>query len=152
MPELHPKGVFNDVKILDSSWDKSPEKGTPYLWVSYETEHGVLVGRHYITEKTFDRFAEMLMAIGYTGDEPFSDLGLSDGTALRGMVCQITVEHEEYDGVTRARVAWVNANNSTGSASRNTTTDLGLAEDRFNMLFRKATGQSKKKETAKAPW
>lgn len=152
MPDLHPKGVFNNVEIIDSSWDKSTEKGTPYLWISYKTEHGVLTGRHYVTEKTFDRFCEMLTAIGYAGDEPFSDEGLADGSALRGNLCQITVEHEEYDGVTRARVAWVNANNSTGGVSHNTMADLGLATDKFNMLFRKVTGQSKKKEKTESPW
>lgn len=116
MPELHPIGTFNDVEILDHGFDESPEKNTPFFWVSYKTEIGNLTGRFYLTDRTVEYTIQKIEAMGFNGD---SLAELADGTALAGNLCQITVEHETYEGNTRARVGFVNPNNSTIGPTHN---------------------------------
>lgn len=140
MSDSHPIGVFNDVEIIDHGWDKSKDKGTPFLWIVYQSTHGKITGRHYVTQGTIERFSKMLTDIGFTGSS-LKDPALSDGTALQGMACQITVANEEYDGKLSPRVQWVNANNSTGGANRLSGGEIEQTLDAFDLLFKKATGQ-----------
>ena len=116
MPDLHPIGTFNDVKITDHGFDESSEKKTPFFWAKFETEHGVITGRFYLSDKSVEHTIKKIGNMGF-GGKSLSELG--DGTALRDSICQITVEHEEYDSTWRARVGFVNLNNAVMGPTHN---------------------------------
>jgi len=116
MSNLISKGIHRAVAVPVSTADgqswaqfgESSEKGTPQVVINFEILDGDDVGRRiawigYFTDKTVQRTVESLRFCGFTGDD------------LAGAVVQqldqevgIVVEHEEYDGKTRARVRWVN--------------------------------------------
>lgn len=105
MAELHPAGPDFVATILDHSFRESKNKGTLSLCVIFQTEHGTLYGDFYLTERTIEKTIEKITAMGWEG----TDLQeLNYGTVLRGNKCRISVEHEEFDGKTRAKVGWVN--------------------------------------------
>jgi hypothetical protein len=56
----------------------------------------------YFTDETFSRTVESLRACGWSSDD------LSDLTGIDTNEVSLVVEHEEYDGKTRAKVRWVN--------------------------------------------
>jgi hypothetical protein len=77
--------------------------------VSFEVLNGPCAGQKitsflYFGEKSAERSLESLRACGFTGDDidKFSD-------QTPDIECQIVVEHETYQGKTRAKVKWVNA-------------------------------------------
>lgn len=57
----------------------------------------------YFTDATFDRTIESLRLLGWQG----TDLSDLSGVGLNEV--SIVIEHEQYDGKTRARVQWINA-------------------------------------------
>jgi hypothetical protein len=61
-----------------------------------------ITARLYFTEKTFDRSIESMRYMGWKGDD------LSNIQGLDSNDVEIVVEHEEYEGQTRARVKWIN--------------------------------------------
>ena len=140
MPELHPEGTFDDTKIIDHGFDESSEQKTPFFWARFETEHGILTGRFYLTEKTVEYTVKKIAAMGFDGD---SLSELADGTALADGLCQITVEHEEYENKNRARVGFVNPNHSVMGPSRNEEVAANLKQ--FDALWK-----SEKKKKAEA--
>ena len=82
----------------------SSEKGTPGVEVVFNILEGPdkgtnVVWRGWMTEKTRVRTAESLEACGFDGE--------NDATVTKNEV-YIVIEHEEYEGKTRPRVAWVN--------------------------------------------
>lgn len=76
--------------------------------VSFEVLNGPQAGQKisaflYFGEKSAVRSMESLRACGFTGDDidKFSD-------QAPDIECQIVVEHETYEGKTRAKVKWIN--------------------------------------------
>ena len=68
-----------------------PGEGQPIRWTGW------------FTEKTFERTIRSLRYCGWKGDD------LSDLSTVGESDCQVTVEHESYEGKSHAKVAWVNA-------------------------------------------
>ena len=132
MAELHPTGFFDDAKIIDHGFDTSSEKGTLYFWVEYQTKHGRLTGYFYMSEKAIEHTLKKIAAMGFDGDDLDT---LADGSKLAGNLCQITVNHEEYDGQQRARVGWVNENNAQVGPTHNDVAAANAAS--FNAMWRK---------------
>lgn len=56
----------------------------------------------FFTDKTFDRTIQGLRYCGWEGDD------ISDLTGIDRNEVEVVVEHNEYNGKTYARVAWVN--------------------------------------------
>ncbi len=96
----------------------STKSGKEYVAADFKITRGELAGEvvswsGWLTDKAMDRTIASLRALmhnevvvlgnamGWVGDD-ISDLG-----ELTNEV-SITVDHDEYDGKTRARVAWVN--------------------------------------------
>lgn len=92
-----------------TQFSESKNKGTPYVAVNMEiVGEGEQAGRHiayigYFTENTTQRTVESLRYMGFKGNE----LATAITQKLDNEV-EIVVEHEEYDGKWRAKVAWVN--------------------------------------------
>jgi hypothetical protein len=85
------------------------QNGTRQVAVRFEVldEQGAPGGERvtwygYFTEKTAERTLESLQYCGWEGDD------VTDLTGIERNEVQIVVEHEEYEGKTNARVAWVN--------------------------------------------
>lgn len=64
----------------------------------------------YFTDNTFESTLKALRTCGWKGAD------LSDLQGLDANEVQLVIEHEVYDGKTRARVRWVNALNAGGLA------------------------------------
>jgi len=76
--------------------------------VLFEITEGPLAGQRitwygYFTDATIERTLESLEHAGWDGE---SELSAPKG--LGSKTCSIVVQHEEYDGKMRAKVAWVN--------------------------------------------
>lgn len=56
----------------------------------------------FFTDACFERTIKSLRYTGWKGDD------LSDLSTIGDADCQVTVEHQSYEGKTYARVAWVN--------------------------------------------
>lgn len=91
------------------------EKGNKYVSVSFEILDGEDAGQkiswfgYFSTEKNAKRTIESLRYCGFKG----SDLSTVGDQALEQRV-SLTVEHDEYDGKVRAKVAWVNGSGGGG--------------------------------------
>lgn len=66
----------------------------------------------FFTEKTLERTFKALRLCGWEGDN------LADLSGVDANQVDIVVEHESYEGKTRARVLWVNEAGSGGVAIR----------------------------------
>lgn len=79
----------------------------------------------FFTDGTFDRTIESLRACGWKGND-LSEFSHPDGALPAGMEneVELVVEHEEYEGKVRARIAWVN---SGGGLALKTALDEGQA-------------------------
>ena len=89
-------------------WGKS-DKGTKSVMVYFELLDGpdrgtVLPWWGYFTNKTSERTVESLRFMGFKGDDLFKA-----GEQELDQVVQVLVEHNTYEGKTRARIAFVNA-------------------------------------------
>ena len=62
----------------------------------------------YFSEGAQERSLESLRAAGWTGDNIGELLDLVDASQLLPDAVEIVVEHNEYQGNTRARVKWIN--------------------------------------------
>lgn len=69
----------------------------------------------YFTEKTIEKTLETLAVVGWSTNDP-SDLtqGKGSGVLDESITVSIVVEHETYEGKTRAKVRWVNQLSSSG--------------------------------------
>lgn len=118
MSDLIPQGTYEAVAYaVDTDefgrtfvqFGESKNKGTPQAVVNLEiVSEGEQAGRRiayvgYFTENTTQRLIESLRYMGFKGD----DLATAITQTLDRKV-QIVVEHEQYDGKWRAKVAWVN--------------------------------------------
>ncbi len=132
MPETydHPDGNF-PATVMDHGFANA-KTGTPQLWIVFETEAGTITAFLPLTDAAAEGSLRKLAATGYTG----SDLAeLSDGSKLRGNRCVISVKHEEYQGVRRAKVAWINPEGWTPGPQRDESVAGNVA--RFNGLLAK---------------
>lgn len=116
--DLVPAGYYRAVAVpvsvdgreLSVQFGRSKLKGTPQVAVLFAIlDDGPHKGRRltwmgYFTEDAVDRTVDALRYCGFKGDE----LAALPTQKLDQEV-SITVEHEEYDGKTRAKIAWVNA-------------------------------------------
>jgi hypothetical protein len=128
---MHSEGTF-DAKVTDHGF--APGNKGPQLWVKFETSEGNIAGWFSFTDKAAQHTVKKIRNIGYQGDNIEQ---LNDGVSMRGMLCSIVVEHEEYDGKTRAKVAFVNRLGDTGgSLDRDDAAARNAA--RFNALLRQA--------------
>lgn len=90
-------------RAVSAALEKSAQKGTEQVNVTFRTESGETI--HWIgffTEKTQARTIESLMLCGWNGDDFATFAGVDKNDV------NIVVEHEMYEGKSRARVAWVN--------------------------------------------
>lgn len=91
------------------------DNGKKYVTVSFEILDGEDAGQkiawfgYFATEKNAKRTIESLRYCGFKGD----DLSTVGGQQLDQRV-SLTVEHDEYDGKVRAKVAWVNGTGGGG--------------------------------------
>jgi hypothetical protein len=118
MSDIVPAGQYRAVAVPASvdgqkmwaQFGRSKEKLTPQVAVFFAIlDDGPYRGRRllwmgYFTENSTDRTIEALRLCGFKGDDlaalPNQDLDLE---------VSVTVENEEYEGKTRAKIAWVNA-------------------------------------------
>lgn len=118
MSDIVPAGQYRAVAVPASvdgqkmwaQFGRSKEKLTPQVAVFFALlDEGPYRGRRllwmgYFTENSTDRTIEALRLCGFKGDDlaalPSQDLDLE---------VSVTVENEEYEGKTRAKIAWVNA-------------------------------------------
>lgn len=68
---------------------------------------GTILWFGFFTELTFERTVESLRHMGWKGND-VSELNTPQAD-LNANEVQLVVDHEEYKGVTRAKVRWVNA-------------------------------------------
>lgn len=135
MAELFPKGNYL-ATVLEHGFGKTPS-GSEQFVVKFDTEAGVITGYFSLAETVNDKgksAADYTMgkirAMGFNGD----DLGeLAEGDLLAGNKCDITVEHDTYQGKTKAKVGFVNP--VGGGAIKK---DPSVNVKRFNALLRKA--------------
>ncbi len=83
------------------------EGGNPQLAVQFtllddDVQGQTIAWYGYFTEKTQERTVQALRYCGWQGDD------LTDLSGIDANEVQIVVDHEEYNGVTRAKVQWVN--------------------------------------------
>jgi len=102
---LVPEGLYS--VIVTDAEEKTSSKGTQGIGLDLEITEGSEKGRAvwdtaWVTEKAMWRVKKMLSALKYEIPEGEFDLNTAD---LIGRRMFVSVEHEEYDGKTRARVA-----------------------------------------------
>ena len=98
----------------DIQWGTAGQDNKKQIAVTFRILEGEDQGLNitwfgYFTAKTYERTCEALRYCGWRGNQ-LDDLGTLDQKV------QIVVEHEEYEGKNRAKVAWVNAFGSGGAA------------------------------------
>ena len=102
---LVPEGTY--AVIVTDAEEKTSSKGTPGIGLDLEITEGSEKGRAvwdtaWVTERAMWRVKKVLSALKYEIPEGEFDLNTAD---LIGRRMFVSVEHEEYDGKTRARVA-----------------------------------------------
>lgn len=115
MSEMIPPGYYNAVAVPVDVGDGrvwaqfgETDAGMKQVVLAFEILDGPEAGRRiswfgYFGPKSTDRTIESLRLCGFTGD----DLAQVPQQQLLQKV-SITVEHSEWDGKVRAKVAWVN--------------------------------------------
>ena len=129
---LHPAGQFDDAVIIDHGYSKA-KTGTVQLFVVFETTADKITGFFALTDKAIEYTLKNIRAMGFDG-ERLEDL--ADGKAMDGNLCQIQVDHEEWNGKTRAKVSWVNPVGAGGGGIERDADGPAVAS-RFNALLRK---------------
>jgi len=115
--ELIPEGYYNAVAAESANEHGSTayahlcesKNGKKQVAVRFQILDGAYAGRTitwygFFTTKTWERTTESLRYCGFRGN----DILDVERQELRQPV-SLTVEHDTYDGKTRAKVAWVNA-------------------------------------------
>lgn len=102
---LIPEGTYRArVKSADFGFTS---KGTEQVQVAFDVldpdyDGQTVLWWGYFSEKTAERTMQSLRYCGWKGDDVTDLAGVSDNEV------EIVVEHNEYNGKTSARVAWVN--------------------------------------------
>ncbi|MFA5265753.1 MAG: hypothetical protein WC378_18185 [Opitutaceae bacterium] len=102
MPKIEQAGKY-ELTAKQASWTES-NKGTPCLAIYGETDDGKHITAYvYFSDASAKRSIEMLSTVfGVTGD------AADWAGQIEGQRFSATVEVEEYDGKTSAKVKWVN--------------------------------------------
>jgi hypothetical protein len=116
MPQAITQPGLYDVTVTDAIIGESEKKGTPFLCLTLETEHGATIQSYsYLSDAAFEGSIRALRK-AFNFDSNFDNLG-----QFKGKQTTITVELEEYDGKTKARVKWLSQSNGqkplTGATS-----------------------------------
>lgn len=135
--DMHPEGNFT-AEIADHGFSEA-QTGTMQFWAVFETEAGKITGYFPLTEAAAEGSLKKIVAMGYDGTNLGADL--SDGTLLRGRKCVIAVKHEEYKGVVRDKVAWVNPEGWVPGPRHSE--DAAANVSRFNGLLQKIQAEKK---------
>lgn len=100
--------VTTDFGELACQFGHSKEKKTPQVSVTLEILRGPYAGQRiswmgFFTDSTEERTLKALRVCGFEGDDldKFADQRPTNEV-------QIVVDHEEFKGVTRAKVQWIN--------------------------------------------
>ena len=97
------EGKYTARAIEWSQVTQHEETGNEEIRVLFGLEGGqTITWRGYFTEKTAERTIESLRYMGWQGD----DITNVDG--LDANEVQLVIKHEEYQGKTQVKVAWVN--------------------------------------------
>lgn len=130
---IHPEG-YHDATVEDHGF--SDGKKGPQLWVKFKTPEGVITGFFSLTEKAAGYTIDKIRNLGFQGD----DLGLlADGKALQGGWCTISIQHETYDGIVRAKVAFVNPFGQQGGYQAERSDAAVIEAKKYNTLLRKTS-------------
>ena len=129
---MHPTGVYNAI-IRDHGITQS-NGGTIQVCVKFETECGMITGWFAMTDRAAEYTVQKINNMGFRG-ESLSEL--NDGACLVGNKCQITVDHEEYQGEQQAKVGWVNEEGYTGKEIERSADAAQDARKRFDALLHK---------------
>lgn len=113
-----PEGTFHAV-ARSAVLSESSKNKTPQVVVTFEITTAEHAGTKidwfgFLTDKTTERTIESLRYAGWKGAD-LSDL--SDLERDDTPVVALVVEHEEYEGKTRAKVQWVNREGGRGAAA-----------------------------------
>lgn len=108
MDELLPAGKYR-AKAGYGQF-QTASTGTPELRIGFTILSGPQEGQQvygslFFTEKSYERAMESCEYMGLTPE----DVAEQKLDNLGSRECQIVVEHEEYNGETRAKVKWINS-------------------------------------------
>lgn len=126
MSELVPAGIYKAVAVsIDTedgpAWAQFGEAGTgsKQVLLHFKILEGDWLGYQlpwfgYFTKDTTERTIKSLRLVGFRGDD------LAELPAQRlDQTVSVTVEHQEYNNKTYARIAWVNAPGGGGVRLQN---------------------------------
>lgn len=145
MSELHETGRFR-ARAVEGAWGHT-SNGVVQVAVQFQLETGAkLTWYGFMTEKTEERTMNSLIACGVSDLESLTGLGSDE--------VEVTVEHDTYNGNTRAKIAWVNRLGEGGVALKNKATPQEaksfLSKHKGNFLkLQKATGAAPPKPAGK---
>jgi hypothetical protein len=111
MSELHQEGRFRG-RAIEGAWGRSLG-GTEQVAVMFHVldTDAKLTWYGFLTEKTSERTMNSLLACGVSDLESLEGLGSDE--------VELVIEHEEYNGKTRAKIQWVNRLGTGGVAMKN---------------------------------
>lgn len=143
------KGTF-EATVIAHKLATSKNKGTPSVNLKFELNRNVdsgeecppnthLYADQWLTDDCFDRTMHTLTkTLSWDGDD-LSDL---NGTCLVGNKAWVVVEEEEYEGVTRSKIKWVNevgSKKGAGSFAESQLKNLNEKLATFKQLHRTET-------------
>ena len=130
MYSIHPAGQF-EATISNHGYSMT-STGTHQFWVQFETKAGSLRGFFFLSDKAIEHTIAKIRAMGYDGDNLEE---LADGTRLAGLMCLVTVEHDNYNGKTSAKVSFVDAWGTQRGAKRDN--EVAAKVKMFNALLKR---------------
>lgn len=111
------KGVATDWGI-----SKSPEKGTPQVFVTFsiavDGELETLSWIGYLTDKTKERTIKTLYSLGFDGNFEGLVGGRDSGCLESGKEMSLSIVNEPYNGEDKFKIAWVNLPGEGGGMKR----------------------------------
>jgi len=110
-----PEGRYKAI-AHDWSTGLSNAKGTPFVKIGFKILEGEHAGRivdwyGWMTEKTVERVATDLYAVGYDGEDPLGDFARAkhpDQVPGKLRPVQLVIRHEEWKERLQVRVAYIN--------------------------------------------
>jgi len=143
------QGTYIAKAIKPAALEKSPEKGTPCVRVTFKLADGgaTIDWVGWLTEKTRDRTVESLEYMGF------------DGTDLETVTkndVQIVIEPEEYENdkgekKTTMRVKWVNSLGGRGMSALDAAEEQRIRQDLRGLLLGRQSNTTSKPAPAPAP-